>query len=138
MLRYKVFIYISLLVLCNSVLIQAAELDIIKRAASNNACKGDDFLLLLAIRKAENGSIGNEFGIMNPKARNTNLYTQAAWCACTIVKNRQRWNKRGDFIDFLGSHYCPVGASNDKQGLNKNWCSNVRYWFSKYKLMYRS
>lgn len=30
-----------------------------------------------------------------------------------------------DFIRSLGARYCPVGASNDQEGLNSNWAGNV-------------
>lgn len=36
-----------------------------------------------------------------------------------------------DYIEFLGSRYCPVGADNDPQGLNKNWVKNVKYFLTK-------
>jgi len=116
------------------------EYETIKRAAERNNCRGDLFFVLLAIRKAENGRKGLEFGIMHPRAKNTCLDTQAGWAAATVVKNYKRWlksDKRYDFITFLGRRYCPVGAANDPTGLNKNWIKNVKYWYRKlylYKL----
>lgn len=110
------------------------EYDIIKRAADRNSCTGDDFITLLAIRKSENGRAGRELGILHPSAVDTDLETQAAWAAATIVKNHARWRNagsQGDFIDFLGSRYCPVGASNDPSGLNQNWIANVKRWRSR-------
>jgi hypothetical protein len=110
------------------------EYNIIKKAADRNNCFDDNFLVLLSIRKSENGRPGREFGIMNKAANN--LDKQAGWAACTIVKNRDRWNKTDkkiDFITFLGSKYCPVGASNDPTGLNKNWVKNVKTWYNKIK-----
>jgi len=112
------------------------EYDTIKKAADRNNCIKEDFIILLAIRKAENGPPGLEFGIMHPKARNTDLDTQAGWAAATVVKNRIRWEKAGkkeDYITFLGRKYCPVGAENDPSGLNKNWIRNVNYWINKLK-----
>jgi len=123
------------------------ELPAIRRAAERNNCRGDDFLILLAIRKAENGRAGREFGIMHPAAIDTDLETQAAWAAATIVKNRQRWSQEvfiaiGEgkpvraaasgpgFIEFLADRYCP--SSIDPVG-NINWKENVRYWFWKFK-----
>ena len=55
-------------------------------------------------------------------------------CLNTVRNNRKRWlkaGKPGDFLSFLASKYCPVGASNDPKGLNKNWLKNVRYWLKK-------
>jgi len=46
-------------------------------------------------------------------------------CLNTIAHARRDWNGKGDFITFLGSRYCPVGAANDPRGLNKNWVRNV-------------
>jgi len=109
------------------------EYDIIKQAADRNNCTGEDLLILFAIRKSENGGQGIEFGVLHPRAKGTDLDTQAGWAAATIVKNRDRWNGKGDFIDFLGSRYCPVGAENDPNGLNKNWTSNVKRWAEKLK-----
>lgn len=117
------------------------ELPIIIAAAERNNCRGDDFLILLAIRKAENGAPGREFGILHPKALaeiqvrpKDSLDIQAGWAAATIVKNRLRWrNCIGadcDFINFLGNRYCPSSA--DAQG-NRNWKRNVQYWFEKFK-----
>lgn len=52
-------------------------------------------------------------------------------CINTINHALRDWNGQGDFIEFLGSRYCPVGASNDPQGLNKNWVKNVKYFLTK-------
>lgn len=107
-----------------------AELDTIIKAAKRNGIEPntEDFAILLAIRKAENGRAGREFGILHPRAVDTNLDTQAGWCAATIIKNRERWKQAGKkepFIQFLGKRYCPVGAENDPSGLNKHWIKNV-------------
>lgn len=109
------------------------ELPQIITAAQRNDCTGDDLFILLAVRMAENGPQGLEFGIMHPRAAWTCLDTQAGWAAATIVKNRQRWNgarRPGDFIDFLADRYCP--ASVDPVG-NRNFKRNVRYFFGKFK-----
>jgi len=125
-----------------------AELPTIRRAAVRNRCFGDDFIILLAIRRAENGRAGRQFGVMHPAALDTDLDTQAGWAAATIVSNRKRWveeqgvftGKAGgqrragasgpDFIDFLADKYCP--AEIDPTG-NVNWKINVRYWYEKLK-----
>lgn len=112
------------------------ELKTIVVAAKRNNCGGDLFLILLAIRKAENGGPGIEFGVLHPKAKYTNLDTQAGWAAATVVKNYQRWqnsNKSLNFITFLGNRYCPVGAANDPHGLNRHWIGNVTRWYNIFK-----
>jgi len=116
------------------------ELHIIQKAAVRNNCKGDDFLILLAIRMAENGGPGKEFGVKHPKAWGTNLDTQAGWAAATIVNNRKRFERIRDtpenaqlivtpFINFLANRYCPVAS--DPQG-NIHWKRNVLYWYRKF------
>lgn len=55
-------------------------------------------------------------------------YKQA--CINTVrhkYKNWIRQGRRGNFIDYLGSQYCPVGCDNDN-GTNKYWIDNVKYW----------
>ena len=109
-----------------------AELPVIRIAANRNKCTGDLFYILLAIRKAENGAKGIEFGVMHPKAKDTNLDTQAGWAAATVVKNYQRWIKAGKpkgYIEFLGDRYCPPTAHE----LNKHWVRNVKFWYRKLK-----
>lgn len=106
------------------------ELPIIKVAADRNGCHGELFTILLAIRKAENGRPGREFGVLHPRAINTNLDTQAGWAAATVVKNYKRWQDAGspgDYITFLGNRYCPP----DAHPLNKHWQGNVRKWVDK-------
>ena len=111
------------------------EYENIRDAAARNNCVGEDLLILFAIRKAENGPPGNEFGIMCQKG--TNLDTQTGWAAATIMKNRERWTEAQDklfgykgFIVFLGNRYCPSEV--DKTG-NINWIRNVTYWYEKFK-----
>jgi len=50
-----------------------------------------DTIMLLAIREAENGPPGLEFGVM--AARNTNLEEQARWAAGSIRANRERYRQ---------------------------------------------
>lgn len=105
-------------------------------AGQRNNLKTELLPILFAILKAENGRPGREFGIMHPRALDTNLYTQAGWAAATVQKNYDRWIKagsKGDFIAFLGARYCPVGADNDPDGLNKNWIPNVTKWVEKIR-----
>jgi len=108
------------------------ELVVIHNAALRNDCRGDNFVILLAIRMAEHGGEGMEFGVMHHRAWKTNLDTQAGWAAATVVKNRQRWidaDKPEPFIKFLGDRYCPP----DDHPLNKNWVKNVTHWYKRFK-----
>jgi len=52
--------------------------------------------------------------------------------ACiNTIRHARRDFKGGDFIEFLGSRYCPIGAENDPTGLNKNWVSNIKRLLTK-------
>lgn len=95
------------------------EYAVIMAAAARNECK--DIPILFAIRKAENGGPGIQFGI--ECQRGTDLDTQAGWAAATIVKNRARWDGQGEFIDFLASRYCPLNS--------EVWAYNVKFWVDK-------
>lgn len=116
------------------------EMPAIIEAAEKTECFGDDFLILLAIRKAENGRSGREFGIIHPRCLqqienepHKSLDIQAGWSAKTIVNTRKRWQLAGKplpFIRYLGSRYCPPTA--DPQGYT-NWVHNVNFWFEKFK-----
>ena len=109
----------------------AKELSIILPAAKRNGCVGDDLLILLAIRKAENGRAGCEFGVKHRLAWQTDFDTQAGWAAATVVKTRARWiaaGSPGEFIDFLGRRYCPPAAHE----LNRNWAGNVKYFYNRF------
>ena len=84
--------------------------------------------IVAAIRYAENGARGKEYGILHPRVDPT-YRSQAGWCAATVQKNWDRWvkaGKRGDFITFLGGRYCPLDDPRDKGGLNKHWIPNVK------------
>ncbi len=111
------------------------EIDIIEKAAKRNNCSGENLIILFSIRKAENGGKNFEFGIKNSRANDFD--SQAGWCAATIIKNRERWERAGkpsDFISFLGNRYCPSSGSNlstKEKELNKNWIPNVKYWVKK-------
>ena len=91
--------------------------------------------IVAAIRHAENGRAGREYGILHKKALGKSYRTQAGWCAATVQKNYDRWVKagrKGDFITFLGNRYCPIGADNDPNGLNKHWIKNVKHLTKKF------
>lgn len=112
-----------------------SEISTIMAAAARNKLDQDDLALLLAIRKAENGRQGLEFGITHWRCRDLirqrpsrSLDIQAGWCAATIIKNRRRYAAAGrndDFIGYLADRYCPFSV--DPAG-HKNWIKNVTYW----------
>ena len=119
------------------------EYQVIMEAAKRNDLAEEDYSILFAIRKAENGGKGREFGIIHPrcdeqmkKNPEKTLDIQAGWAASTIRKNRERWKNEGrpgDFITYLGNKYAPRGVSNDPNDLNENWISNVSNWVNKLR-----
>jgi len=122
------------------------EYPIILKAAKRNGIEYDDYenlAILFAIRKAENGRKGIEFGVIsNPRAIGKDWETwevtldrQAGWAAATIMKNRERWAKDPKeqmFIVFLAKRYAPVGVENDPDNLNRHWLGNVMRISNKY------
>jgi len=89
--------------------------------------------IVAAIRFAENGGPGREYGILHPRVKPT-YRSQAGWCAATVQKTWDRWGAAGSpgsFIAFLGARYCPIGAANDPTGLNSHWVKNVNYFIGK-------
>jgi hypothetical protein len=89
--------------------------------------------LILAIREAEKGRKGFEFGVIAVK--DTDLETQCAYACATVQKNFERFRESGeqDFIAFLGKRYAPVGAANDPHNLNSHWVSNVRWFYERFR-----
>ena len=79
-----------------------------------------------AIYKAEN-STSHPYGIL----AHYKVTTPRQACINTIQHARRDWNGKGDFIHFLQGRYCPIGASNDPRGLNKNWERNVKRFLLK-------
>lgn len=60
-------------------------------------------------------------------------------CENTVRNNRKRFSQYGykdynDFIEFLGSRYCPTSGNNlskSERKLNGNWVKNVNYFLDK-------
>jgi len=80
-----------------------------------------------AIYLAEGGAKTNHpYGILT-KYKTT---TPRQACLNTIAHAKRDWNGQGDFIEFLGSRYCPVNCENDN-GTNKYWVRNVHYFLER-------
>lgn len=121
------------------------EYDIIIKAAARNEIPDTDYenlATMFAIRKAEGGRSGKEFGVLAPGAGmkegdtpETTLDRQAGWAAATLMKNRERFAKaggQGDFIEYFGNRWAPIGVANDPTNLNKNWIGNVQKFKKEY------
>lgn len=88
-----------------------------------------------AIRYAENGRAGREYGILHPRVKPT-YRSQAGWCAATVQKNWDRWVKagrKGEFVTFLGGRYCPLSDPRDKDKLNQHWIPNVKKFKKRFE-----
>jgi hypothetical protein len=111
-----------------------AELQTLLNVKEKYGLNSEQTRLLLAIRLAENGKQGKEFGVLAPQAMRyendpdsmKSFYTQAQWAAGTI-KKRYDGN-----LEKFASKWAPVGASNDPDNLNKNWAKNVKYHMERF------
>ena len=109
---------------------QEKEWPTLVKVAREKGLTQEDTLLLLAIRGAEQGPAGFEFGVK--AAKGTDLAEQARWSANTIKNNRLRFNQlqtefiypgsrrqvtremfwdspNPDFIEFMGYYGGPTG-----------------------------
>lgn len=83
-----------------------------------------------AIRCAEGGNRAKRpYGVLSVPTRSEEHARSI--CLNTVRNTWERWQTAGcpgDFIDYLGKRYAPVGPNvkNDPRGLNKNWPRNVR------------
>jgi hypothetical protein len=79
-----------------------------------------------AIYKAEGGTkASHPYGILTHYKHTTSRQA----CLNTIIHAKKDF-KGGDFIEFLGSRYCPIGCDNDN-GTNKYWIRNVKYFLNR-------
>lgn len=103
------------------------------------AMYGVDPFFIAAIRHAENGGPGLEYG--DEYARGGTYFAQLSG-ACATLRNRlseyignpfdvlqsgpvKRLIYRKAFIVWFASKYAPIDAGNDPDGLNKNWPGNA-------------
>ena len=118
----KYIILIMLLLISSSAL---AEIDYLKV---------DNDTIVNAIYLAEGGAKTKyPYGILSIDTKGDVAYARKI-CYNTVRNNKVRFNnqeKYTDYIEFLGSRYCPIGAENDPKGLNKNWVKNVKYFINK-------
>jgi len=108
--------------------VPSSEGERIKQAAARAAV---DPRFLQALRRAENGRPGREFGVLSVSA--PTYEDQARWAAASIRRNVERFEAGGrtavdpttgqytdEFIRFFSNRYAPVGAGNDPTGLNQH------------------
>ena len=79
-----------------------------------------------AIGKAENSKT-HPYGIMVKYAHTSPRNA----CKNTVMHQYRNWlavGHPGAFLGYLAAHYAPLNASNDPNGLNRNWIRNVSYF----------
>ena len=100
-----------------------------------------DPLFVLAIRVAEGGRPGREFGVLSQSAP---TYLDQLRACCATVRHRlaayvgnplvvvpgsdgvRRVRYSDAWVQAFATVWAPVGAGNDPEGLNANWFRNVR------------
>ena len=113
--------------------VPAAEQVLIRDAASRASV---DPRFLGALRRAENGGPGREFGVLSVPA--PTYEDQVRLAAASIRRNVERFEATGcvavdpatgryseEFIRFFSNRYAPVGAANDPTGLNQHHARNL-------------
>lgn len=89
-----------------------------------------------AIYKAEGGAkTSHPYGIMahyrHTSPRQACLNTLKHQYAVYLRLKARRATFKMTFLRHLQGVYAPLGASNDKMGLNANWLSNVEYFYGR-------
>lgn len=106
------------------------EQTVIARIAKN---VGIDVNFLAAVRIAENGGPGREFGVLSEKA--TTYEEQCQITAISIRNNLIRFMNQTpyslEFIQFMQERWAPKLVANDPNNLNKNWINNVSKAYTK-------
>ena len=97
---------------------------------------------LAAIRLAENGGPGREFGVLSESA--DTYEAQCRIAALSIRNNTYRFVEKFDrwpidaatgqygvkFVEFMASRWAPRGVENDPHDLNAHWPKNVWKYFT--------
>jgi hypothetical protein len=100
----------------------------------------DQALITLSISKHETGKWTsnafknkNNFGGVMKKGSLANYKTQEEGLDAfiTLLKNYYFGQGRNT-IKKIGEKYCPVGAKNDPNNLNKNWVPKVTHYYEQY------
>lgn len=119
------------------------ELDLFFRYAEGSIAI---LFMLIAIRCAEQGRPGLEMGVVDPRA-NT-LEKQVRWAKNSIINNEKRFTTKfgnpargttglftDEYLKFFADRWAPLNASNDPQGLNKNWLKNARFFYARCRIV---
>lgn len=96
-----------------------------------------DPAFLATIREVEDGRPGREFGVLSESAPD---YASQMKIAAETISHRLssfpsnplsrnalgRVVYRETWIAYFASIWCPIGANNDPNGLNRNWLTNAK------------
>ena len=110
--------------------------------AIENEMTHEQAILLVAISKHETGNWtsynfknkNNLGGLYNGKEGTFYSYEtleKGIEAFVNLLKNRY-FGKGLNTIEEIGNVYCPVGAKNDPNGLNKNWIPKVSQYYNNY------
>lgn len=104
---------------------------------------GLDWYFLKAIRQAENGAPGREFGVLSVPA--PTYAEQLEICARTVAHRlaafpgnplqKNAFNRivyTPSWIAYFAHIWAPEGVDNDPHHLNSFWCSNVIDFYKKF------
>lgn len=104
---------------------------------------GIDARFLHALRRAENGGPGREFGVLSVPAPTYD--EQARVAAESIRRSTERFERTGRqaidpvtgryteaFIRFFSKRWAPVGAANDPKGLNQYHAGNLLRLYAQF------
>jgi hypothetical protein len=110
--------------------------------ASHARREAVDERFLRALRRAENGRPGREFGVLSVPA--PTFDDQARIAAGSVRRSIERFEKAGgraidpatgrytdEFIRFFSARWAPVGAANDPTGLNRYHARNLARLYAK-------
>ena len=105
-----------------------------------SAKRGVDPFFIAAIRKAENGGPGREFGVLNVGADTYDDQVRVATrtiagllsgyltnpcSALGEVNGMKRVQYTPAFLKAVQEHWAPIGVANDPTNLNSNWLTDV-------------
>lgn len=124
------------------------EYPVIMNAAQRNGIQPqhhERLAMLFAIRRAENGGHGKQFGVLaaNAGAKKgetflQSLDRQAGHASVGLINGEKRHQEHVasggtmGFVEHFGKRWAPQGVANDPKNLNKHWVKNVTRYRSNF------
>ncbi|MDE2232880.1 MAG: hypothetical protein KGJ90_01995 [Patescibacteria group bacterium] len=114
---------------------------------ANTAAHGVDWAFVAAIREAENGPFGREFGVETNGIVGYDAQLEA--CTATVTHRLETYPSNPlvrcygadgfsrirytpSFIAYFASVWAPIGADNDPESLNRNWFRNASNAYQRF------